>query len=62
MLWEPKDNGFAGLLLDSPSGTRFVAKGTIRFVSEGQSLILSGKWVPSQRTPGRTTSALTAHP
>ena len=53
VLWEPKDNGFAGLLLDSPSGTRFVAKGTIRFVSEGQSLILSGKWVPSQRTPGQ---------
>lgn len=57
VLWEPKENGFAGLLMDSQSGGRFVAKGTIRFVSEGQSLILSGKWVPSQRNQGQNDFA-----
>lgn len=53
VLWPPKENTFAGLLCDSESGTRFVAKGSIRYVSEGMSLELSGKWVPSQRTPGQ---------
>ena len=52
ILWPPKENGFAGLIVDSESGTRFMAKGSIRFVTEGQSLVFSGRWMPSQRKPG----------
>lgn len=53
ILWPPGEKGFAGLLIDSEAGSRFVAKGTIRFVTEGQSLTLTGKWVPSQKDPGK---------